>query len=330
MKISIAMATYNGARFLEEQLASLANQSLLPDELVIVDDLSQDNTISLAESFRECAPFTVRIYQNPTNLGFVSNFSRVLSHCKGDLVFLCDQDDVWFPQKLETIARLSEAKTNVHLFLCDAEITDQTLTSTGATKLSQLIAAGLGSDYLIMGTCIAIRQELLRLLLPIPTFAKSHDAWLVYFSKLIRVTYIHQYPLQFYRQHTSNASPFYVNRPDRLTARVVLFNRVRQIAKSIFVGDFLEYDIEFLEAINQRLHDSRDDFEKLIGFDRFEMVSTSLQCESSHKRFRLSLRRKTIIGGLAHIARYFFNGGYRQDSGWKSALKDASQLLVKN
>jgi glycosyltransferase involved in cell wall biosynthesis len=100
-RISIAMATFNGERFLREQLSSLANQSRLPDELVVTDDRSTDQTLGILKDFQAAAPFDVRISVNDRRLGYAENFLRAASQCKYDLIAFCDQDDVWMGNKLE-------------------------------------------------------------------------------------------------------------------------------------------------------------------------------------------------------------------------------------
>ena len=98
--ISVALCTYNGERFLEEQLASLEAQERRPDELVVCDDRSTDNTVSLLESFARTASFPVRIHINPINLGSTVNFDRAMRLCAGSLIAFCDQDDIWSPVHL--------------------------------------------------------------------------------------------------------------------------------------------------------------------------------------------------------------------------------------
>jgi len=101
--ISIALATYNGAAFLASQLQSLAAQSHLPFELVVTDDQSSDDTVRIIESFAASAPFPVRIHVNDARLGWRANFVKAVGLCQGDLISLCDQDDVWYPDKLATV-----------------------------------------------------------------------------------------------------------------------------------------------------------------------------------------------------------------------------------
>jgi len=100
ISISVAMATYNGQKFIREQLDSLVAQHHLPSELVITDDASSDKTVAIAEQFATDAPFPVHIHRYGTRLGYRANFMRAASFCTSDLIAFCDQDDVWSPRKL--------------------------------------------------------------------------------------------------------------------------------------------------------------------------------------------------------------------------------------
>jgi len=102
-RFSIAMATFNGEAYIREQLNSLATQILLPYELVVCDDGSSDRTVNILQEFRNEAPFSMEIYQNPRRLGFADNFLQAASRCSGEWVAFCDQDDIWFPEKLQSV-----------------------------------------------------------------------------------------------------------------------------------------------------------------------------------------------------------------------------------
>lgn len=113
--VSIAMATYEGEKYLQEQLDSLATQTLLPCELVVTDDGSTDQTLAIVENFARTAPFPVRIYQNEERLGFGDNFIKAASLCTGDIIAFCDQDDRWLEQKIQICV---EALKNEKVMLC--------------------------------------------------------------------------------------------------------------------------------------------------------------------------------------------------------------------
>lgn len=104
IRLSIAMATFNGARFLRDQLESFAAQTLLPHELVVGDDGSRDETLAILKDFSARAPFPVRVTRNPANLGFADNFLATAARCDGDWIAFSDQDDVAAPDKLAAIA----------------------------------------------------------------------------------------------------------------------------------------------------------------------------------------------------------------------------------
>lgn len=130
MRISVAMATYNGARFLSEQLESLARQSELPCELVICDDGSTDETLQVLGRFADQAPFPVRVVRNDRNLGFADTFLRAASLCEGDAIAFCDQDDVWLPNKLADVSVAFQRYPGTALvlqraYLCNADLTNK-------------------------------------------------------------------------------------------------------------------------------------------------------------------------------------------------------------
>jgi glycosyltransferase involved in cell wall biosynthesis len=103
LSISVAMATYNGAKHLASQLASIAAQTRLPDEIVVGDDQSNDDTLSIIDSFRKETGLNVRVERNEARLGTIKNFEKIITRCRGDIVVFSDQDDVWRADKLETI-----------------------------------------------------------------------------------------------------------------------------------------------------------------------------------------------------------------------------------
>ncbi len=103
MTASVALCTYNGAHYIREQIESILNQSTPVDEIVVCDDGSNDNTLSIIESFHGDTTTDIRIYRNESNIGVCANFQKAIDLCHGDIIFLSDQDDVWFPDKVKVI-----------------------------------------------------------------------------------------------------------------------------------------------------------------------------------------------------------------------------------
>ena len=130
-RISIAMCTCDGADYLSEQLVSLLDQTYPLCELVVCDDASQDESFAILESFANRAPFPVRLYRNPQRLGIGANFEQAIRLCTGNVIALCDQDDVWLPNKL---AKFAESfAMGMDWVCCDAEISRSDLKTLGYT-----------------------------------------------------------------------------------------------------------------------------------------------------------------------------------------------------
>lgn len=106
LKVSVVMATYNGEKYIKKQLDSLESQSMLPYELVIVDDASADKTPEIIEEFIKGSKLNIRFYRNESNIGFFENFKKGLSLANGDVCALCDQDDIWESEKIATISEM--------------------------------------------------------------------------------------------------------------------------------------------------------------------------------------------------------------------------------
>jgi glycosyltransferase involved in cell wall biosynthesis len=124
MRISVAMGTYNGERFISEQLASLARQTLRPHELVVRDDASTDRTLEIVKDFSRSAPFPVLVARNDVNTGFTLNFLQAAARCSGELLAFCDQDDVWMPRKLERCVEIFRDE-EIALMIHSAEVIDE-------------------------------------------------------------------------------------------------------------------------------------------------------------------------------------------------------------
>ena len=126
MTTAVAVALYNGARFLEAQLDSLRLQSRNPDRVVLCDDGSRDETVTLVTEYiaKHNLGETWKLYQNPENLGYIRNFYRAISLCDADLVFLSDQDDIWQPDKIEKMTAVMASAPHINLLSCGYGIID--------------------------------------------------------------------------------------------------------------------------------------------------------------------------------------------------------------
>lgn len=158
------MATFNGAKYLQEQLDSFLWQTRLPDELVVCDDGSTDATPQILEAFRQQAPFAVRIYRNEANLGYIKNFEKALSLCMGDIIFLSDQDDVWFCDKVETMAAILAKRQDIFVLQTDMVLADKNMIPSSYTQLGNILSMGQRADSFVFGcgTTAGWKRELER------------------------------------------------------------------------------------------------------------------------------------------------------------------------
>jgi glycosyltransferase involved in cell wall biosynthesis len=214
--VSIAMATCDGARFIGEQLESLAGQTMPPVELVITDDRSDDSTCEIAAAFAAKAPFPVRIEVNEGRLGYRANFMKAAGLCKGDLIAFCDQDDVWLPNKLQQCAVAFENE-DVWLLYHNATVVNDvlkpfdTLSAWGAPQEVNPPQT-LGAWRYAQGFTEVFRRSMLDFLVYWPCSIdfnhpeepEAHDKWFFFLaSNLAAIVYLAQ-PLVLYRQHGRN------------------------------------------------------------------------------------------------------------------------------
>ncbi|GAB3701005.1 hypothetical protein GCM10027592_28640 [Spirosoma flavus] len=216
-RISIALCTYNGSAYLPTQWQSLLDQQLRPDEVIISDDLSTDDTPDLLKKLAAEAPFSVRILNNTNRLGSNKNFERALAACTGDLIFLCDQDDSWLPEKISTMTQYMNQFPEAQVAFCDAWVTDEQLNGRQqrfwevvrfdkrAQKRAQngeMMEIILDGNRM-MGCATVVRRSFLSTTLPIPADIPGYiyDGWLALVAALSNQLYFIDQPLQLYRTH---------------------------------------------------------------------------------------------------------------------------------
>jgi len=193
LRVSIAMCTFNGERYVEEQLHSIGKQTVLPFELVICDDGSSDGTLRLVRAFGEQAPFPVRIVVNAQRLGSTKNFEKAIAICAGDVISLCDQDDIWYPDRLQTLVSMLLEDESLGGVFSDGDL----IGPNGEPKQTTLwqsflfqsadqeaMEQGLAEQVLfrrsvVTGATLAFRSSLREKLLPIP-ISWVHDGWLAW------------------------------------------------------------------------------------------------------------------------------------------------------
>ncbi|HSW14655.1 MAG TPA: glycosyltransferase family 2 protein [Solimonas sp.] len=199
---SIALCTYNGGRFLRAQLDSLLGQDYPSLEIVAVDDGSTDGSWEILEEYAR-RDARLRIHRNPDNLGFIGNFERAMSLCRGEYIALSDQDDIWDPRKLSILVARIGSHSAIY---SDAELIDEHGHALGMRSSSRMyMYRGADPAAFVFFNCVSghammIRRELLAAALPFPRI-RFHDWWLAFVAASFGgVEYVDQ-PLVQFRQH---------------------------------------------------------------------------------------------------------------------------------
>lgn len=180
--ISVCMATYNGAKYIRAQVDSILEQLGPEDELVVCDDGSKDQTLSILVDYHDAR---IKIHRNPSQLGHVRNFERAMLLAEGDYIFLSDQDDVWTPGRVRLMIDSMNADPRALMAASNFDLIDAQGNDVGQfRKLGKVkpfrwlqIASIFAGRSPYFGCTFLIRREALRYFLPLPKGIESHDIW---------------------------------------------------------------------------------------------------------------------------------------------------------
>lgn len=331
MKLSIAMATYNGSHYLKEQLDSFLCQSRLPDELIVCDDCSIDGTVELIKQFTAVSLFPVHIYVNETTLGSTKNFEKAIKACTGDIIFLADQDDVWIPERLEKFEAVFQKDNDIGLVFCDSELVDENLQSLNRRnweslnfnkKMQEKFLKGESFSILlyrnvVSGCAMAFRTEFRKYIVPMPEDLQYviHDYWIsILLSTICKIELINE-PLVKYRQHSKQqvgAGKGVIGgalTPVRYTKSLKSFQaRLDQIYSFVNL-------LDRLEMVRKRILITDDNF--------YRKAINKLTEHIVHLRARTKVQNKSRWRRLPVILKEIVSLRYRRYSnGLASALKD--------
>lgn len=321
MKISIAMTTYNGAKFIAQQLESFCRQTRFPDELIIQDDGSQDNTLALVEEFAETAPFYVNFQKNEKNVGVSENFSIAIHRCSGDLILLSDQDDVWLPNKIAKIEEYFRVNPDVSVIANDALIVDSNLSPEKPSLMKRVKAGRNSENDFVHGCCTAIRKNFAQLLFPQKRLKENsigYDEYIHLAGRLTKSRMIAEDVLQYYRRHESNVSQSDVYQKNNFYARARYYlNQAKKIRSTPLDKDYISFQAMLLSEL----------LEKDKSLLALESKCRSFAQESLNDLLkRIEIRRSPVIRRFFPVAQNLFSGKYSRANGMKSA---ASDLIVK-
>lgn len=204
--ISVAMATYNGEKFIKDQLESIIKQLSNNDEIVVSDDGSTDNTINIINSFNDKR---IRIIDGPKN-GVKKNFENAISNCNGKYIFLSDQDDIWSDNKIKRVLETFE-KEKCSCVVHDCLVFDSDTKKTIMDSFYNFRKSKVGvlkniwkNSYI--GCCMAFDRDLIKYIVPIPNNIEMHDQWIGIISEKKGKSIFINDILLHYRRHSKNVS----------------------------------------------------------------------------------------------------------------------------
>lgn len=316
--ISLAICTHNGSAFVREQLESVLAQTVPLNEIILSDDASSDDTCAIAEDvIKSTVP--LRIIRNPAPLGVSANFEQAVRACSGEFIALCDQDDRWHPEKLESIMGVFADRPGVALVHTDARLVSREGVPLGHSLLdsleirsSEIRGIHRGRSFetllrrnLVTGATAVFRSSLLDHALPFPR-EWVHDEWLAIVAAATATTELVERELIDYRQHGGN----------QIGARKLTFRQ--KLSKFREPRDERNEHL-FARAIvlNERL----DALGSLVDPRRLELARGKL----SHERSRLALPASRLLR-VGPITRAALAGQYSRFSlGLPDVLRDLAQ-----
>ena len=231
--ISVALAAYEGERYIEEQLRSILPQLSEDDEIIVSDDKPGGMTEKIVRRIAEEDPRVV--YVQGHSKGVAANFVNAIRHCKGDKIFLCDQDDVWLPDKVQRVTEAFDAGAT--LVLHNAYVTDEELnikeTSFFALRGSRpgFLRNLVKNSY--MGCCMALDRSLLKKIMPMPKAVPMHDQWIGLIGEIYGKPVFLDVPLLYYRRHEGNVTGGKTETRQKLQWREYL---IKKLIARVFFG----------------------------------------------------------------------------------------------
>ena len=224
MKTSVALCTYNGEKYLVEQIESILSQEIAVDEIVICDDASTDETFSILKNYENRFPEIFKVFINEKNLGYVANFEKALSLCSGEIIFLCDQDDIWKQEKVSSVLHYFKENPTIGIVAHDLDLIGtyegkktfwELRNFSAEKKLSnpELLKQILLKGNIFPGMTLAIRRETLQEYLPLQKLDSTiiHDYELLIKSLRDQKLGLLPQTLASYRQHENQSIGFSEN-----------------------------------------------------------------------------------------------------------------------
>lgn len=202
--ISVCIATYNGEKFIKEQIASILVQLHANDEIIISDNGSTDNTLKIISEFID---ERIKVFHYDINKDLIRNFENALNKCNGDYIFLSDQDDFWMAEK---VSRMMSFLYSNDVVICDCQLINEE-GNMFESSFYKINGSKKGFFHNLthnsyLGCCLGFRRDVLKLALPFPLDIPMHDIWIGFVAEIFFKPVFIDDQLLKYRRHGDNAS----------------------------------------------------------------------------------------------------------------------------
>lgn len=317
--ISVALCTYNGEKYIEEQINSILMQTVPVDEIIVCDDGSTDSTIEKVKEIqgKSRAGQKIKVFANKPNLGVTKNFEKALSLCEGDIIFLSDQDDIWLDNKVELMLDVFNNNEDCQLIFTDATLVDANGTDIGRglwdltnppRKEKYEIQDFLGLRF-VTGATVALRKELLKHTMPIPE-CWIHDAWLASNAAVYGSVRSIDQRLIKYRQHEKN----------------VIGAKKRGLIDQIrYTKTHIDDSIKFRTTMKNRLSTLYDRTEEELSIEDKRALRACIDFWIESER----ACRQPKLNGIKTVVKNLYSGNYEKyNHGRYGAMVDLFILLV--
>nr|WP_314494007.1 glycosyltransferase [uncultured Chryseobacterium sp.] len=235
--ISVCMASYNGSLYIEEQICSIVNQLIPGDELIIIDDCSTDHTLEIVKNIKS---HYIKVFKNDKNIGHVKTFEKSFSFAENRFICLADQDDIWIEGRLQALYDVLEQK-DVLMVASNFQIHNDYNKNINFFRLKKnnsndslknifKIFRGKSAYY---GCTMMIRRELLKYIMPFPSYIEAHDLWMAISANVLKSIYHFEDNTLIYRVHNNNSSLKKRKLIQKLKARYYFCKNILTILKRI-------------------------------------------------------------------------------------------------
>jgi glycosyltransferase involved in cell wall biosynthesis len=319
MKISVALCTFNGARYVEQQIDSLIQQTRVPDEIIVSDDGSNDATLELIRNRLTTSGIPYQIFRQTSNLGVFKNFDFAFQHCTGDLIFPCDQDDVWLTEKIQRHLEEHEDNPDLCLVYSNAWVVSHDLQQIFADlwprssirsgryhNFKNLVVRGRS----IAGCCMSFKRSFYQSIGPNPD-GVFHDDWIATTACLAQNIKGIDDPLMKYRQHDTNVVG--IQRGHRLS-----------YIKSLFVNVRFYVDADaYIYNRHQKMFEALKQHPTLKTF----VASSTLDEILALFKARQGYQTTPVAQAIKTLTQNLRSGSYRHLAGIFTYLKDVYNVL---